>query len=1321
MKANEGGRSNSDSLSASQAEELDRACDQFEARWRAGEPPKIEDYLAGVAGAAREVLACELIAIDVHWRRHIGEHPTLAGYLARFPYGEASVKSAFGTGDLQQTALGLETRPSAVLQTPGITVREGMVGEDVPTFHSEICPLLLMPGYEILGELGRGGMGVVYKARQVRLNRTVAVKMILAGLLGGREIAARFLAESRAIAKLQHPNIVQIFHTEEHDGCPYLEMEYVDGGNLSGRLDGVPRPPREAARLIETLALAMAEAHRHGVIHRDLKPSNILLTKQGMPKIADFGLAKFLDVDQGLTQTDSVLGSPSYMAPEQADGKAKHIGPTADVYALGAILYELLTGRPPFRGESVLDTLQQVRESEPVSPSRLVPGLPRDIETILLKCLQKDPKRRYDSATAMAEDLRRFQADEPVVARPVGWAERSWRWCRRNPTPAFSIAAVAGALCLGTVVSMTFAVAARTEAGRAKENEIRAATARSKAQAQLIDLATASGLSAARQHEHAQALLWFTHAVRLAADDPERQRVGRIRVRNWSERVVQPDYRLVLPGFRSMQDRFLAFEFHVSGRFLLVVSTTGAGLIWDLDRRSELPIPDAPARLSAAAFSPDGRLLALGTPDGKVEVRDFPTMKLVAGWDTEGTSVTAIVFSLNALRLAISDRRGARVWDVERKTFLTPRLPHPAPVETIRFDRSGRRLVTVAGDRMARTFTLAADSVEPLYPPIPHSLGHFGVSHGGADAVAPQFVDGDRVLLTVRGWNDKSDDLVWRDAATGTVLHTSDPPGPGKRLTSLSVDPEGKTVAAFWSNVGRIFRVPNGELLAVISFEETWYENAEFSPSGEELATVGHDTFVKFRSINEPQDLSLRAARHPLRHPAMTVRVRYSPDGARLAVAQWDGIIYVWKFPTVPPEDFRIAKAGPTRVAFSRDGRLAMLNGTSYKYCMLLETRVYESDTSHPSGPPLKPGGVIIDAAFSPDGKSVCTASSAADTPNARAKIMFEPDGRGGTVQIWDWAAGTRRFEPIKLPTEPRGLDYHPDGSLLAVTCADGWVVLVDSASGTIRRVIDTRVRSTRFPANLWWSNGQAKFTPDGRRLLTWEMNDRIHIWDPATGEKLADLSHEGRIETVAFGSDPNLMITCARDSQVRVWDLREYRLAAPPLKHPRLSPNARFTPDGDQIESVSDDGIFRVWDWRQNRSTAIHRLSDASLIDFAKTPDRRWLMTTGSGLTQLSDALSGSPIAPPLYEGLSPNLRVTITPNGRRAIVSGFAQEIIGYDLPRLLTPADEAVKELVNRAELISGLRVMENLELMQLTPSERGELWERRVDQVSKTSQK
>ncbi|CAN5808251.1 hypothetical protein BH23PLA1_BH23PLA1_03000 [soil metagenome] len=290
-----------------------------------------------------------------------------------------------------------------------------------------------VPGYEILGELGRGGMGVVYKAREARLNRLCALKMILAGAHFSREALARFLTEATSVARLSHSNIVQVHHTGEYDGLPFIELEYTAGGSLDKRLDGTPWNPRLAAELIEPLARAVAEAHRAGIVHRDLKPGNILLDNAGVAKVSDFGLAKALGSESGLTATESVLGTPSYMAPEQAEGHARDVGPAADVYSLGAIFYELLTGRPPFKGASLLETLQQVRSAEPVPPGRLVPGLPRDAETIALKCLQKGPGQRYGTASELADDLRRFLSDEPIMARPVPAWERALKLARRRP------------------------------------------------------------------------------------------------------------------------------------------------------------------------------------------------------------------------------------------------------------------------------------------------------------------------------------------------------------------------------------------------------------------------------------------------------------------------------------------------------------------------------------------------------------------------------------------------------------------------------------------------------------------------------------------------------------------------------------------------------------------------------------------------------------------------------------------------------------------------------------------------------------------------
>jgi serine/threonine-protein kinase len=301
-------------------------------------------------------------------------------------------------------------------------------------------------GYEILGMLGRGGMGVVYRARQPGLKRVVALKMIVGGVHASNDDITRFRTEAEAVARLQHPNIVQIYEVGEEEGRPYFSLEFVDGQSLAKRTAGAPQPPRTAARLVQTLAHAVEYAHRNGVVHRDLKPANILLTPDGVPKITDFGLAKRLEDDSNQTRSGSILGTPSYMAPEQAAGRTRDVGPRSDVYALGAILYELLTGRAPFRGASVYDTLHQVRYQEPVAPSQLAPKLPRDIETICLKCLQKEPAKRYQTALALADDLGRFSDGTPILARPVGSAERLWRWCRRNPRIAALSAAVVALL-----------------------------------------------------------------------------------------------------------------------------------------------------------------------------------------------------------------------------------------------------------------------------------------------------------------------------------------------------------------------------------------------------------------------------------------------------------------------------------------------------------------------------------------------------------------------------------------------------------------------------------------------------------------------------------------------------------------------------------------------------------------------------------------------------------------------------------------------------------------------------------------------------------
>ena len=366
-------------------------------------------------------------------------------------------KGESSTSDAQGMVSGGGSSPN----TLGDSAPKSLWRDDtaVPSVGAKVLRGVTVPGYDILEELGRGGMGVVYKARHRRLQRLVALKMVLAGAHVGQVGLARFRAEAEAVAKLLHSNIVQIYETGEHEGRPYFSLEFVEGGSLDQRIAESPTSPRAAAQFVETLARTMEVAHQRGIVHRDLKPANILLAKIGsqssmvrsreidssslpadhwsrttVPKIADFGLAKRVDDDSSQTQSGTILGTPSYMAPEQAGGKNREIGPAADIYSLGAILYELLVGRPPFKAGNPIDTIRQVIEQEPVPPRQLEPRVPHDLETICLKCLEKDPARRFASAADLADDLRRFVDGDPILARPTPAWERAWKWGKRRPS-----------------------------------------------------------------------------------------------------------------------------------------------------------------------------------------------------------------------------------------------------------------------------------------------------------------------------------------------------------------------------------------------------------------------------------------------------------------------------------------------------------------------------------------------------------------------------------------------------------------------------------------------------------------------------------------------------------------------------------------------------------------------------------------------------------------------------------------------------------------------------------------------------------------------
>jgi tRNA A-37 threonylcarbamoyl transferase component Bud32 len=522
---------------------LDELLDRQSRSWLSGQRPAVEDLLDGSALRHDSEAQLDLIYNEIVLREQLGEEPGADEYFARYPHLRESLELHF---EVHRAIDGAVLTDTAKL--PGHAT--------VPDAVAKTRPALTQPGgYEIVQLLGRGGMGVVYKARHEHLRRFVALKMFEPGRVPSEREVLRFHSEAATVARLQHPNIVQIFEIGERDGLPFLALELVEGGTLADRLQRFALAPRAAAELLETLARAVHHAHAQGIIHRDLKPANVLFTPPavegrgadgqplwGTPKLTDFGLAKVLE-DSGAprdaTRTGEPIGTPRYMSPEQAAGQHERIGPATDVYALGTLLYECLTGQVPFVSAGVIETLNRIRFDEPVSPRRLQRAIPRDLATICLYCLHKEPTRRYASARALADDLRRFLNGEPIMARPTPVWERTWKWCRRHPTGAALVAV--GVLLL---VSSLTAVGVRN---RMEAKRIAGARER-------VETLVAEGHEALARRDEARAEVKFQEAWTIVQGEPALRDYGmgvdswlrhartEANKYHWKHRVPPPEY-----------------------------------------------------------------------------------------------------------------------------------------------------------------------------------------------------------------------------------------------------------------------------------------------------------------------------------------------------------------------------------------------------------------------------------------------------------------------------------------------------------------------------------------------------------------------------------------------------------------------------------------------------------------------------------------------------------------------------------------------------------------------------------------------------------
>jgi WD40 repeat protein/serine/threonine protein kinase/CRP-like cAMP-binding protein len=935
----------------------------------------------------------------------------------------------------------------------------------------------IVAGYEILGVLGRGAMGVVYKARQVSLNRLVALKMVLAGSHAGPQERSRFLAEAQAVAALQHPNIVQVYEVGEHDGLPFFSMELVEGGSLADRSRGTPVPAREAAALVEKLARAVQYAHQHGVVHRDLKPANILLGGEwrvasgeqntdsslatrhsplATPKITDFGLAKRMQADphatgaRYATQTGTAIGTPSYMAPEQAAGEGKRVGPPADVYSLGAILYDLLTGRPPFVARTAMETLLLVTSEEPPPPSRLQPRLPRDLVTICLKCLRKEPEKRYATAGELADDLRRFLAGEPIRAAPVGRWERLVKWARRRP-------AAAALLAVSAVAALALLSGGIAYEVRLRQALTEAKAGRREAQARLVGLNVQAGMALVDGGQLPLALPLLVEALRVStklheespgsAEAAAEERMHRIRLafvlrecprlrRLWIHRGQIPDA-----------------AFSPDGRQVATAGGDGFAYVWDV-RSGKAALP--PLRHGGAvhqiSFSPDGKHLLTACADGYANIWEVGRGREVCRSPKHGGEVYSAVFSADGQRFVTSSADGtARICHARTGKELAPVLKHLFAVRHAAFSRDGRRVVTVTA-QAARLWDAA--SGKPAGPPL----------HQGRTVHTAAFSPRGDLLVT--GGDDKRA-RIWRVAngrREGLALqHTLKHSG---AVVAACFSPDGKYLATGSDDgTARLWLVGSGERLHRMQHQDR-VDDVSFSPDGQFLVTGCDNNVAVVWDVASGMPWT-----HEMGAPNGVRRARFSPDGRWIVTASETKAVYLWQ----PVHAYRQQHPSPRVVrrffsAKSKEGRWEAVSVDA------LTLRVRDGRTGKWVGPRLKPGGAVISAAFDPDGSRLLTATSA------------------GHGRIWDPATGRALTPRLAHASAVLAGAFSPDGRLVATCSDDNTCRVWDAATG------EPVTPYMKHSGTVY----RAMFSPDGRCLLTACEGGTARLWDSSSGEPLS-------------------------------------------------------------------------------------------------------------------------------------------------------------------------------------------------------------------------
>jgi WD40 repeat protein/tetratricopeptide (TPR) repeat protein len=1108
--------------------------------------------------------------------------------------------------------------------------------------------------YELLEELARGGMGVVFKARQVSLNRIVALKMILAGQLAAPADVERFRKEAEAAASLDHPNILPIHEVGEHEGQRYFSMKLVTGGSLADRIAELRGNPREAAGLLATVARAVHHAHQRGVLHRDLKPGNVLLDADGRPYVTDFGLARPIEGDSGLTRSGSIVGTPSYMPPEQARAE-KRLTTAVDVYGLGAILYQCLTGQPPFRGPSVMDTVLAVLDREPVRPRDLASGLDRDLEVICLKCLEKDPARRYGSALALAEDLERWLRGEPILARPAGTRERVVKWARRRP----AVAALLALLAVVTQVGFVAVLVLWLEADRARRAEADRADSEREAREDADE---------ARRGEARRA-----DAERRARADAERslyfQQIA-LAQQEWAAGNVRPMRALLdacPPAHRGWEWGFLrqlgrgdlrtlstgrtvkCLAFHPGGRFLVAGGTAGGNdtTIWDLETGKErLRIPDQGGYVTRVAVSPDGRFLAVAwrapgpgavmallkgkTPTGRVSLFEPLTGKKLRELTGAGETVHDLAFSPDGQTLAAAcDDGKVRFWGPATGRAGRVLAGHQEKPRALAFSPDGRRLVTVSAG-------LAGGGELKVWD-VQTGKEVFAVEDAGGNAVA---WSPDGALLAVAGVTRT---VRLFDAARGKLRHTL--AGHADAVHDVAFSPDGRVLASAGADrTVRLWGPAAGTALGILRGHAGAVQQVAFAPDGRLLATAGR---VEFEGPDNRGEVKLWDATREdsdavvLRYPDLPTPakgptqemfgwlstvlphgLRFAAGGAAVQAASANGSTVTWDARTGRLTGLTDAVGLSLTSAFSRDGRLLAVVRFLIRAEDLPRGDVPDKEAALAQaamGMLLR--GSLADLALL-DGATGKPTRQLEEPGVASGRVAFSGDGRwlaggaGRLAKVWDTRTGKLRLR-LEGPAPIHHVALSPDGRWLAAghkLRKAGQVVLWDLSTGKQHLALPDGLGADR----------PLEFSADGRWLLAPGAGPALVLVDVAAGQVRHTLTgHTLPSGVGTFSPDGRLVATGGWDSAVRLWDVASGRLLHLLRGHTRAVQALAFSPDGRRLASSPtsllgvlkggrEPGEVKVWDVDTGREML--RLDGMGQVAFS--PDGRRLVSGAPGYT---------------------------------------------------------------------------------------------------------